>query len=61
MKLQITFKDPDGVRESLEGAKLDPNKLPKDVEEIVRKFIEYNEYVTIEFDTDTKEAIVVPV
>lgn len=60
MKLRITFKDPDGVWQSLEDAKLDPNNLPKDVQETIGKFIEFKEYVTIEFDTDTKDAIVVP-
>jgi hypothetical protein len=33
----------------------------QDFKEQLRKFVEYDEYVTIEFDTETKTATVVPV
>ncbi len=61
MKFQITLKDPDGVWSSLEEAFGDANNLPPDAEAVIDEFIEYNEYVTIELDTETGEARVVPV
>lgn len=60
MKIQIQFKDPDGVWDSLEGEGFDPNELPSDVEHVVNKYIEWKEYVMIELDTETGEARVVP-
>ena len=56
MKIKIQFKDPDGVWDSLQEAKFDPNELPSDVENVVRKFIEFKECVMIELDTETMTA-----
>lgn len=61
MKLRITFKDPDGVYDSLEDAGLDPNELPEDVEKVVKRFIDYGEYVYIDIDIANGTAEVVPV
>ena len=61
MKLRIMFKDPDGVYDSLEEAGLDPNELPEDVEKVVKKFIEFSEYIYIDFDIANGTAEVVPV
>lgn len=55
-KFSITLKDPDyGVndREKMNSRRLESL--------LVDKFLEWNEYVTIEFDTVTKTARVVPV
>lgn len=56
MKIKITVKDPDGVWDSLKDSKLDPNELPSEVENVVRKYIEFKEYITVELDTETGEA-----
>jgi hypothetical protein len=56
MKFKITFKDPDGVWDSLQDAKLDLNDLPPEVQSVFDKFIDCSEYVTVEFDTETKTA-----
>lgn len=60
MKFRITFKDPDGVWEGLQDANLDPNCLPGEVQEVVDKFLEFDEYITIEFDTEDVTARVIP-
>jgi len=60
MKLCITFKDPDGVSDSLEDAGLDQNDLPEDVRKIMDKYIAYDEYLTVEFDLATGTAEVLP-
>ncbi len=62
-KVRITFKSPDSVWDSLEEAGFPPNDLDEmpEVREPIEKFIEYMEYVTIEIDLDTSEAIVLPV
>lgn len=85
MKFRITFKDPDGVSDSIneealnlaqnalsDTVKADENLLEKliqpllehyteDIKSKIDKWIEYSEYVTIEFDTDANTCTVVPV
>lgn len=60
-KIQITLKDPDGVWDSVTTYGYDMNELPDDVDAVFSKFVEWKEYVTIELDTETGEARVVPV
>ena len=60
MKLRMTLKDPDGVWDSLEDAGLDPNNLPEDVQQVMDKYVEFGEYVTIEFDLAEMKGRVVP-
>ena len=59
MKFQITFKDPDGVYESLIAADFDFNNLPEDVENCIEKYILFREYIIIEFDTKRGTAKVI--
>jgi len=77
MKIQLTFKSPDAIHYALKDCpelNPDPNinytrkeelwdieDKREEVKEIIGKFIEYGEYCTIEIDTETKEARVVPV
>ena len=69
MKIRITLKDPDGVSnsvdrciENLRGITDDDlERQREDIEDSIKGFVEYNEYVTIEIDTDTNTAIVIPV
>lgn len=77
MKFKVTFKDPDGVYESLDEA---AEGLARDVvgvddeergeiaesrrekiKDFTERWIEYGEYLTVEFDTDEGTATVVPV
>jgi hypothetical protein len=60
-KIQITLKDPDGVWDNVTSYGYDMNELPDDVDSVFSKFVEWKEYVTIELDTETGEARVVPV
>lgn len=60
MKFHITFKDPDGVYDSLSDAGIDINEMDTEVEWVVDKFLDYKEYVTIELDTETQTARVIP-
>lgn len=65
MKIRITLKDPDGVGDSINDAVRnagygDPEELREEVISKCSKWIRYSEYITIEIDTETREAIVVP-
>jgi len=70
-KILVTLKDPDAVCDALEehiNRELADNDLPLDEQDalrevrkdryknIVDEWFEYGEYVTLEFDTDTKSA-----
>ena len=72
MKFNITMKDPDGFYESVKNAveeslptglssgersNLLEDRIEK-VEESLERWFEYNEYVTIEVDTDNNTATV---
>ena len=76
MKISITFKDPDGVSNAIDQVVLDAvslhegldeeerdcireHKVEK-VEEGLKKWLRYSEYVTIEFDLDAQTATVRP-
>lgn len=70
MRLCLTFKTPDVIRDSCLNAGILPiEDIPEeeegevlsmeDVEEKLRKWIEYGEYITIEFDLEANTARVV--
>lgn len=61
MKFEIQMKDPDGVFSSLIEEGMDLGDLPVDVARMVRKYIEFDEYLTVEFDTEADTVRVVPV
>lgn len=76
MKIKIHLKDPDGfyesiqqsVKESLkELSSLSPREKEsieevrtEEVNDFLGKWVEYGEYVTLEFDTEAKTAVVLP-
>lgn len=76
MKFRVTFKDPDTVSDACRNAAQDSLEALEDLtaeeKEIlldsrsdklcdsVRKWVEYGEYITIEFDTKEETAVVVP-
>lgn len=75
MKFQATIKDPDmlddAIREAVDS-ELEPMKLDDEEREALteircqrakdacEKFVEYGEYIVVEFDTDAGTATVVP-
>ena len=77
MKITITFKDPDGVSDSIAAAAREsvaayaPGLEKDEIDEVIgrreekltdalSRWIEYGEYVRIEFDTEAKTATVLP-
>lgn len=58
MKFIATFKTPDAARYALEDV---PSEEMDAASQVVDKFVEFTEYVRIEFDTETQEARVIPV
>lgn len=70
MKFRITFKDPDGVYEDLRGKVnllkaeqkyFDTEAAMEDLVESISPWVEFQEYITIEFDTEEKTAKVIPI
>lgn len=74
MKIKVSLKDPDGFSDSVDAAiKEDTDKLDlsedeaeavierrtKRVWDALAKFVEYQEYLVVEFDTDADTATVV--
>ena len=57
MKYQVTFKTPDVFYElqNLEESELDK------VMSIIRNYSKYDEYITVEIDTDDETVVVVPI
>lgn len=54
MKVHLTFKDPNALSD------IDHlNDNVDEVKETIRKFLRYDELITIEFDTNSKTATVV--
>jgi hypothetical protein len=69
MKIIVTFKDPDGVMDSVQDAIKEElqsmNLSPEEYDNLLetrtneqlhklKKWIEYDEYITVEFDTEEK-------
>lgn len=74
MKIRVTFKDPDALDNALQEAPLvRPDGLTDEEWEPIAEarrekirdglcatFIEYGEYITVEYDTEAKTCTVVP-
>ncbi len=58
-KFRATFKDPDYYLEDEKGEDLSSTELTS-VRKLTDKLFQWNEYVTIELDTETGTARVVP-
>lgn len=58
MKFRITLKTPDAVDYAIADL---PEDEQDDARAIARRFVKYGELVTIELDTETQTASVVPV
>lgn len=65
MKIELTFKNPDVVQDSIDFHEKHVGAIPaKDMRvfmSMVKKFIEYDEYARIVFDTETRQVTVEPV
>ena len=60
MKIQVTFKTPDAVDYAVINAlENEPNAdSVEDIKDIISNWVKYDEYVTIEFDTENFTATV---
>lgn len=56
MKIVLELKDPDGVYYAL-----NQRNISEQDKEVIRKFVSYSEYVSIEIDTETETARVLKV
>jgi hypothetical protein len=65
MKIELTFKNPDVVDDAIQFHEEHQGKIPaKDMKvfkAMVAKFIEYDEYARIVFDTETRQVTVEPI
>lgn len=70
MKFRVTFKTPDAAEEAFKQAEqyageimpleeID-EKVVQPMEAVINRFLKYHELITIEFDTETQTAVVVP-
>jgi hypothetical protein len=57
MKFRTTFKTPDAIQYALRGV---PEEHQEGAYAVVNRFVRHEETVTIEFDTEAKTAVVVP-
>lgn len=58
MLFRLTMKTPDALQHAIEDATDDPDARIK-MEDLASEWIEYGEYITVEFDTDKKTCVVV--
>lgn len=61
MKVDIVFKTPDVVDSVLKENDIIDEEQQEDTKEKLRKWIKYDEYVTIQIDLEAGTAIVLPV
>lgn len=57
MKFTVTFKTPDATHYAMENI---PEDQQDEAEALLKKFVKYDEYVNIEFDTEAGTATVKP-
>lgn len=58
MKVRLTFKSPDVVDYAIEDLSEEDKEIAKTV---IKKFVKYDEYITVEIDTDLETCDVIPV
>ena len=57
---RIHFKTPDAVYYAISDMRADSGDI-ETAKEVIEKFVQYGECVTIEFDSEKQTAIVIPV
>jgi hypothetical protein len=58
MLFRLTMKTPDALQSAIEDATDDSDARIK-MEDLASEWMEYGEYITVEFDTDKKTCVVV--
>jgi hypothetical protein len=63
MKFQFTFKTPDEVQDTLENTladnNIDDDLIVDKLKDQLEQWIKWNEYITVEFDSDLNTMIVI--
>ena len=66
MKIQLTFKSPDAIYEALLRAGIsrrypdgDDSETYDEIYEELSKWVHYGEYLNVEYDTETKQMIII--
>lgn len=57
MVFDVEFKTPDVMDQAPDGMSEEEKAV---VQELVKKFLKYEEYITVRFNTDDKTAIIIP-
>lgn len=68
MKFTVTFKTPDAVESGIEASLVYAEELSEEAKDsemdkmksLANRYVEYGEYVTLEFDTDKNSVTVLP-
>ncbi len=61
MKFQVMFKSPDALQDAIMDIVGVDDDLAEELETFAEKWVKYNEYITVEFDTKADTAVVVKV
>lgn len=59
MKFTVTFKNPDAVDYAISDI-APTEKVAKEMKKATLPWVQWGEYITVEFDTESGEATVVP-
>ena len=62
MKIQLTFKSPDALGEAIQDAGISRRTNPDEYDELYEElsaWVRYGEYLDVEYDTETKQMVVV--
>lgn len=59
MKIQLYFKTPDVVDQALNGLDINEDERAE-IKDFISQYVQYQECVTLEFDTTTQTATVLP-
>lgn len=60
MKIRLSFKTPDVIGSTLEHMDIHDPDEKMDIADACKKFVKYGEYLTVEIDTQTGTAVVLP-
>ena len=61
MKLRITFKSPDALYYAMQYSDFHFSASEREeLEKLCKRWIRYNEYITVEVDTEQETCVVVP-
>lgn len=63
MRIRLTFKSPDAVSEAIDDAGFTRRENPDEYADLcseLAEFIRNGEYLVVEYDTETKQMVILP-